>query len=399
MSNLFRFAVGAVAVSTAIAVPLRAQQRPLTRVDSAEKARAESAAAARGSGSTASRVLPDIGAVGDVVGDLSPDGSTQADSTRLGLRAVELTLQSMVDPRFHGDFLLRFNNHDGISIDQAYLAAIASQSEIRVGRFLMPIGAQNTTHQHDLHTTEYPWVIQQFFGTRGLQGTGVYASAAGSPLGWHQEVIVTAIDRLGQRRAGLRTAESVNKDLDGLGYSARLRNAWDVSATTDFELSGSAITGLVEQPLTGVTGNSPNAVSARQSTFGGDVTIRWRPDASHSFILQGEVMRQVNEAFTTSLPGNITYAGPVRDVTGGYVLARFQLTPNVFLAGRGDYVENAFTTDGTLSAGSGYLEWFPSEFSKFSAGFERLNRTGADGVNRILLQASFAVGSHRSHPF
>jgi hypothetical protein len=110
-------------------------------------------------------------------------------------------------------------------------------------------------------------------------------------------------------------------------------------------------------------------------------------------------MRQVNERFSPALPGNITYAGPVRDATGGYVFARYQLTRRLYLGGRGDYVADAFTPDGTLTAGSGYLEWFPSEFSKLVAGYERVNRTGLEGVNRFLLQASFALGPHKPHPF
>ena len=197
-------------------------------------------------------------------------------------------------------------------------------------------------------------------------------------------------------------AEPENQNLEGLGYAARLRNYWDVNESTNFEISGSAMTGLLEQPLNGVSGDSPNAVAARQTTFAGDLTFRWRPlqqGLYKSFILQAEVMRQVNERFSLALPGNITYAGPARDATGGYVFARYQLTRRLYLGGRGDYVDDAFTADGTLTAGSGYLEWFPSEFSKLVAGYERVNRTGLEGVNRFLLQASFALGPHKPHPF
>ena len=52
------------------------------------------------------------------------------------------------------------------------------------------------------------------------------------------------------------------------------------------------------------------------------------------------------------------------------------------------------TADGdALTAGSGYLEFFPSEFSKLMAAYERYQPGGiGDGVNRILLQATFALG-------
>jgi hypothetical protein len=414
MVKSFRIAVGAASLCAIAASPLRAQQRPITRADSIEKARADSIALVRAlegaggrggeqPGPSNPRLLPDISAVGDFIADLSPKGSTQEDATRIGVREIELAFQAAVDPYFRGDVFLGINDVDGIGIEQAYLTATAiPELELRLGRFLMPFGKQTTTHRHDLHAIEYPWVIQQFFGPEGLKGTGIYASKVFAPFGWYQELIVSAVDRLGEAVEGLAPDEPVNKNLDGLGFSARLRNYWDVSESTNFELSGSAITGLLEQPLSGVSGDSPNAVAARQTTFAGDVTFRWRPlqqGLYKSFILQAEVMRQVNERFSLALPGNITYSGPMRDATGGYVFARYQLTRRLYVGGRGDYVDDPFSADGTLTAGSGYFEWFPSEFSKLVAGYERVNRTGLEGVNRFLLQASFALGPHKPHPF
>src|SRR3954469_1240314 len=48
-------------------------------------------------GPTNPRLLPDVSAVGDFVGDLSPKGSTQEDQTRFGVREVELAFQAVVD--------------------------------------------------------------------------------------------------------------------------------------------------------------------------------------------------------------------------------------------------------------------------------------------------------------
>jgi hypothetical protein len=398
----------------------QAQQRPITRADSIEKARADSialvkaleAATARPStgqpqpgpsGPSNPRLLPDISAVGDFVGDFSPKGSTQDDLSRFGVREVELAFQAAVDPYFRGDIFLGLSDLEGVSIEQAYLTATAIPDlELRLGRYLMPFGKQNTTHRHDLHTVEYPWVIRQYLNSDGLKGTGIYASKVFAPFGWYQELIVTAVDRLGEAPSGLHTVEPVNKELGGLGYSARLRNYWDVNESTNLELSGSAMTGRLEQPLLGVVADAPNAFAARQSTIGADLTFRWRPlqqGLYKSFLLQSEVMRQVNELVGSELPRNITYAGPVRDATGGYVFARYQLTQRLFISGRGDYVQDALIPDGTLKAGSGYLEWFPSEFSKFIAGYERVSQTGLEGLNRLLVQASFALGPHKPHPF
>jgi hypothetical protein len=342
------------------------------------------------------RLAPDISAVGDFVADVSPKGSTQESACRFCIREVEVAIQAPVDPYFRGDVFLGISDEEGIAIEQAYLTATALPwgLEARFGRFLMPFSKQNTTHRHDLHTLEYPYVVQRFFGPEGLKGTGLYVGKVFSPLGFYQELIVTAVDRVGEAPEGLTTPEPVNKELSGLGYSARLRNYWDLNEATNLELSASAITGEREQPLT----TGPNdAIGARQTHVGGDLTFRWRPLQQgnyRSFILQAEFIRQINEK--VSLP---TFAGPDRDYNGYYTFARWQVTRRGFIGGRFDNVEDPELGGATLRAGSGYLEWFPSEFSKINAAYERLMPTGLPAVNRILLQAAFSVGPHKPHPF
>jgi hypothetical protein len=348
----------------------------------------------------------------------------QDNNTRLGVREVELAFQAVVDPYFRGDVFLGLNDVEKVSIEQAYLTTTSLRDvEIRLGRYLMPFGKQNTTHRHDLHTVEFPWVIQRFLSPDGLKGTGAYVSRVFAPFGFYQEVQLTAVDRFGEAPEELRTLEPINRDLSGLGVDARFRNYWDVSQSTNVELSGSALTGKVEQPITYVFVGSPgetltpvgvNAVGARQSLLGIDFTFRWRPlqqGLYKSFIFQTEVMRQLNSR-NPALPTcaelalasctAIVYAGPARDFTGAYAFARYQITVRSFLSARFDWVQDPLDPAGlgrTLTAGSGYWEWFPSEFSKLVAAYERYMPPGGKTANRILLQASFALGPHKPHPF
>lgn len=368
-------------------------------------------------GPTNPRLLPDISAVGDLVADLSPKGSTQESGNRFDVREVELAVQAVVDPYFRGDVFLGISDLEGISIEQAYLTttSLPHQLELRLGRYLMPVGKQNTTHRHDLHTVEYPYVIQRFFGPEGLKGTGLQASRVFAPFGFYQELILNAVDRVGERTEGLVPAESPNKSLGGLGYGARLRNYVDISEATNVELSFSALTGKREQPLDPVyaaaLNDSVTAALARQSTLGVDLTYRWRPlqqGLYRSFILQGEVMHQLNER-DPRIPGitgcaacesaSLGYAGPTRDFTGAYLFARWQVTQRGFIGARGDWLQDPERDGGTLDAGSVYLEWFPSEFSKLVAGYEARSASGETLVNRLLFQASFSLGPHKPHPF
>lgn len=363
------------------------------------------------------RLIPDISAVGDLVADLSPDGSTQEDGSRFGVREVEVALQAVVDPYFRGDIFLGVSDAEGLSIEQAYLTttSLPQQLQVRLGRFLMPFGKQNGTHRHDLHTIEFPYVLQRFLGPEGLKGTGLQASRVFSPLGFYQEVLVTAVDRLGEREEGLTPAEPPNESLGGLGLSARLRNYVDLTEAANLELSFSAMSGRREQPLTesyaALFDDGTNAALARQTVLGADLTYRWRPlqqGLYRSFILQTEVMRQLNgRRPTVPLPAGCTscgalessYAGPLRDYTGAYLFARYQTTRRTFLGARGDWLQDDQRDGRTLRAGSVYFEVFPSEFSKLVAGYEAVSPAGGTVTHRLLLQAAFSLGPHRPHPF
>jgi hypothetical protein len=367
-------------------------------------------------GPTNPRLLPDVSAVGDFMGDLSPKRSTQEDGTRFGVREVEIAVQAAVDPYFRGDMFLGFSDAEGVAIEQAYLTttSLPWALEARFGRLLTPFGKQNTTHRHDLHTLEYPWVIQRFFGPEGLKTTGVYASRLFAPFGFYQELIVTAGDRLGEAPEDVTTYEPANDELSGLAYSARLRNYWDLSQASNLELSASAITGKMEHAATfgpdvgNASGGPLTGYLARQSVVGVDMTYRWRPLQTglyESFILQAEVMRQLN-GDPESLPLGIepvSYVAPARGYTGGYVFARWQLTRRGYVGARYDRLQDPLVDGQTFQAGSLLLEFFPSEFSKLVAGYERLQRAGVPsedrGTDRILLQAVFSLGPHRPHPF
>jgi hypothetical protein len=426
----------AIAVATQ-AAPAAAQQRdstkrPVTKADSLRQKeiqdsialmrQIESAQAAPttpspssqggATGPTNARLLPDFSAVGDFVGDLSPTRTTQADKTRFSIREVELAVQAVVDPYFRGDVFLGLSDLEGVSIEQAFLTTTSLPGvEIKLGRYLMPFGKQNLTHRHDLHTIEYPYVLQKFLSDDGLKGTGVWLSKVFAPLGFYQEIQLTAVDRFGAPTDGITTTEAVNKSLGGLGYSARLRNYVDINEATNFELSFSGITGKREQPLQDAVtldlGNGPTSVNgllARQTVIGTDLTYRWRPlqqGLYKSFILQAELMRMINQRNPSIPPelASVAYAGPTRDFNGAYVFARWQLGQRLFVGSRYDHLQDPEAAGATFNAGSGYLEWFPSEFSKLVAGYERRNPSGVKGENRLLVQASFSLGPHKPHPF
>jgi len=112
-------------------------------------------------------------------------------------------------------------------------------------------------------------------------------------------------------------------------------------------------------------------------------------------------MRQHNDApgLASGLPAGAVYLGPTEETTGLYAFSRWQLSRRLFLGARYDWVEAAGDAERDFSAISGYLQFFPSEFSKLVLGYENLRPDAGDRLNRLLLQATIAIGPHRPHPF
>ena len=354
--------------------------------------------AAAPQGAANPRLLPDISVVGDLIADLSPDGSTQEDGTRFSIREVELALQAAVDPTFRGDVFIGFSDAEGVHLEQAFLTATSLPIEVRLGRFLTPFGKQNTTHRHDLHTVDHSLIVQRFLGEEGLKSTGVYLGHSFAPFGFFQELILTAADRLGEAPEDLVVEEPASKDLADLAYGVRLRNYWDLSNASNLEISGSWLKGQRERPLDIPTGEV-NAVNLSQSTYGADITFRWRPPAQglyKSFILQAEFMAQQNEN-----PDVAVSPAPLflDDLDGFYVFGRYQISRRGYLGARFDTLEDPEFDGERTNAFSGMWQFYPSEFSKIVAKFERVSPKSFEAFNRFILQATFALGPHKPHPF
>ncbi len=364
----------------------------------------QSVLAAQAPGPVNPRLLPDISVVGDLIFDLSRKGSTQEDGTRIGVREVELQIIAAVDPYFRGEVLAAWSDAEGATLEQAILTATALPwgLQARLGRVPLPFGKQNILHREALHTIEFPHAIQRFLSPEGLKANSAVVSGIWAPFGFFQEVLVTVMDRFGDAPEDLVAEEAPNRRVQGLGYGARLRNYWDLTKHANLELSASVATGLREQPIE--PAGEITAVLARQTLAGVDLTYRWRPlqqGLYRSFILQAELFRQINQddpALPEGTPPQ-DYLGPRRNFDGGYLLARYQVGRRTYLLTRGDLVEDPDLDGRTLRAISGYVQFLPSEFSKLVAGFERRVPQGGESESRLILQATFAMGPHRPHPF
>ena len=105
------------------------------------------------------------------------------------------------------------------------------------------------------------------------------------------------------------------------------------------------------------------------------------------------------EALVRNVLPASAYAGPTRDYAGAYLFARYQTSRRGFIGARYDWLQDPVADARTLRAGSVYLEWFPSEFSKLVAGYEGVKSHDDPVLSRLILQAVFSLGPHKPHPF
>lgn len=362
--------------------------------------------------------ISNLSIVGDVLADLSPDSSTLQSRRRFELREVHVQLGVKIDDGFRGDFIVGLDDSSRVDVMEANLSTTSLPwgLEARAGRFQLPFGKQNTTHRPHLPTIEYPYVIQRFLGPHGGRGTGAWLGTSFNILGFRQDLQLTMIeqfpegheashehDQLGHVTFEPRPASPPNSTLQGLGYTARLRNSWPVSSSTSVELSLTGGTGRNTQPFACETvghyepcpaAGGETGVNARQSLVGADLTVRWG-----ALLVQSEYMRQHNAvpALPGGAPPQATYLGPIDDPAGAYVFAQWQLSRRTFVGGRFDWVEEVMAASRDFSAVTAQLRFSPNDLSKLLLAVERVRPGASDSFNRLVIQVAVGAGARRSH--
>jgi hypothetical protein len=363
-----------------------------------------------------------LSALGDFVFDASPKGSTQPDLTRFGLREVEVAAQGSLDRFLRADMFVKVSDPGAATIDEAYLSTLQAPLDLKLklGKFRVPIGKQNISHRHNLHTPEYPYVIQRYMGETGTKGTGLQIGRQFNIQALKPELTFSVIDRIGERDESLVIqGEPANRSVRGFGFGARLANTFTLSTSANGEFGISGLTGVRPFPIRERPVGDVNALNARQNLFGVDFTLRWKatePSVNKSFMLQGEVLRQTNpftrgEAFEPCTGNCIAFVNtraalleiPVDTVTvaassntGAYIFARWQFSGSGYVGGRYDTLQDPGFSNKRTNAASAYVEMYAGKVAKVNAMAERVNLPArSNGVTRFIVQAVFALGPHQ----
>lgn len=364
---------------------------------------------------------PDISAIGEALFDLSPDEPRFTESgERAELSEVEVGIQAVVDPYFRADFFIGIHA-EVVEIEEAFLTALALPGgfQAKLGRFLLPLGKANLMHVPELHSVRHAAPVRELLGPEGLKGNGIQLSRIFAPFGFYQELQVAAFHSLEPDAHGHAHGEEEEPAGEGelpepergledqVAGLAHLKSYWDLSDAANIEVGLSGAIGTMEVERETVVDGAPAHVLERdaRALWGADLTFRWRPPARaiyRSFYWTTEVLADRRSEETA---------------WGGFSLAQWQVGRRWYVGGRVDAVQ-AFEEEEEHEgeevpgeeelhdlpwrwSGSGYLTFFPSEFSRFKLALERSWGDGAldGGQWRSVLQTTFALGPHRPHAF
>ncbi len=341
----------------------------------------------------AASLNPNISTIGDFLVDLSPDRSTLEGGDRFQMREVELGVQGAVDPYFRYDVFVGLHP-DEIEVEEAYATTLALPAHLqaRLGKFHLPFGKVNLVHRPELNTIDYPLYLQEYFGEEGLSSTGAWLSVIGAPLGFYQELTAVVTNGVGfagheeeaaaaeapdpglsQDEGG--TGKSLGDDLADRLFVGHLKNSLDLTEAANLEIGASAATTRDDE--------------GRTTLYGLDAIYRWKPPRMSKYksaILQAEVAWRDGPAGGTR--------------AGAFAFAQWQTSRRTYVGARWDWVEPP-EEEGIpeIHAGQAILRYFPTEFSQLRVVYERQAPKGGDALDRLLFQATFALGPHRPHAF
>lgn len=344
-----------------------AQKVSPVSIEKREVPQTQPSAAARG------KWNPDIGVIADTVFKYdSPKTDDGAD--RLSVRELELVMGSYVDPYSRMDVNIAFSDLEDVHLQEAYLTrfGLPFETTARIGRSKPKVGKALLYHRDILDTADYPLVIQKFFGEDGLNKTGVdLTKPLNLPFESAHEISWGIIEG-GNGEGGTAFGDSRRRPT----IYSHLKNFWDISEVTNFELGASHMIGSQDND----SGMETN-IAALDGTFihlyGPDQRIKWQNELF--------MLNQSESSDKTRF--------------GAYSLFDVRFHKQWSAGTRFDYaqfVNNSVNSFGGTGVGVGaYITFFQTEFARWRLQYNHINSTDGKDDNQIFIQGIFAIGEHK----
>lgn len=270
-------------------------------------------------------------ALGDGEPELNPDVSVvpdirarMADATPndidFVIDRVELGLQAKLNPFARGDVFMLISGGD-IEVEEAYatFTALPGGLGLRAGKYRAGVGRFNAEHRHSLPFLEYPLLVREFFGPKGLDEVGVNPSLL---LDFGAFPVTLSADVMSPSDT---TAGAAPLQASDLIYNGRVSAFLTLLGGRSFiELGASGGTRTVD-PMTDL----------RATWIGVDGKFKWRPSARTSFEVAGTFLAQRRK-----VPG-----GSSDTPAGAFGYFNYQFWGNWNFGALAEYTQLAFDSD------------------------------------------------------
>lgn len=303
---------------------------------------------------------------------------------KFALREMELGFSGNVDPYTRADMILAISPNDGdwnVDLEEGYLTflQLPYNLQARVGQFREEFGRANPIHLHALPWTDYPLVIQRYFGEEGLKGAGAELSWL-VPNPWDQ-YIALIYEVTNNDNANVFAGDQS----DDLTHLLRLKSFRDLSSDATLEYGASFATGP----------NDHGHGSNRSYVEGLDVTYRWKPKGMglyKSFLWQTEVL-----ACQADLRGG------QESTWGMYTAVEYQFERQWRVGARFDRTQLPFSSSLDETGYSAYVTFLQSEFVFWRLAYMFIDRNfrdnGVGDEQRVQLQVNWTLGAHPAHKY
>lgn len=352
------------------------------------------------------RMQPQLNPELSVTGDIFLLGGDHL-RTELQARHFELDLQAYLDPytRMHVVFgyegahsVWGFGNeehdhqehseeeeeaghgHDeegGFALEEGYISwlQMPGNTALTIGRKRQQFGTLNRWHMHALPQTDYPWVIQESFGTHGLAGTGVSLEWL-MPRLWadSNELVVEIMN-------GDNEIAFAGSDWKRPTALVFFKNYWDLSSDTYFELD-----------VTGMRGVTDHDGDLDHDLLALDLVYDWYPQGRElyrGFQLRGMLLRSWLDLSD----------GSSLDTWGSYLYGQLKFARGWIAGMRWDRVEDQRVAGLDYWGLSPYLSFWQSEFVRLRGQYSYRDHNLYGSDHRFELQFTFAAGPHKHEEY
>ncbi len=328
---------------------------------------------------------PEIGMLADMTAQISESTADSEGNDKISVREMELIMGHPVDPYSRFDSTITFSDFESPTVEEAYIThwGLPWELKARIGRMRPKIGKANAIHRDQLETVDEPLVIQRYLGVEGMPRTSVeFSKLFELPWGPITEEVTLGVMEGGVGEGGTIFGGTRRRP----SLYAHLKNFWDLSDETNFELGG-----------TYMLGSKDSDTKPEVNAVGIDTTLVHHVTPNNKLKWQTEFYWQDrDESFSVSDGVRTEFKD---NPWGLYSLLDYRLSPRWGIGTRFDYVEpvdaaltNARDADVAVS---GYLTLYQSEFARWRLQYQHVEHAARRNDERVFLQGTVAIGVHK----